>query len=90
MTSEEASAKAIGYAKALANFEQVGELGRAMGAAFMFFRPAATGAARAIEALVPALITAERALDQLPNSGLFAYDEKYLERRVRKNIKILR
>ena len=76
MTSEEASAKAIGYAKALANFEQVGELGQAMGAAFMFFRPAATGAARAIEALVPALITAERALDQLPNSGLFAYDEK--------------
>jgi len=76
MTSEEASAKAIGYAKALANFEQVGQWGQAMGAAFMFFRPAATGAARAVEALAPALLTAQRAVDQLPNSGLFAYDEK--------------
>jgi hypothetical protein len=76
MTSEEASAKAIGYAKALANFEQVGQWGQAMGAAFMFFRPAATGAARAIEALAPALLTAQQAVDQLPNSGLFAYDEK--------------
>ena len=52
----EASAKTIAatYAKNLANFEQVGEMGRSMGALFMFFRPSATGAVRAIEAFAPA------------------------------------
>jgi hypothetical protein len=39
--------------KNLANFEQVGQWGKAAGAAFMFFRPAATGAVRAIDALRP-------------------------------------
>lgn len=53
----EASAKtlAAAYAKNLANFEQVGEYGRSMGALYMFFRPSATGAVRAIEAIAPAL-----------------------------------
>jgi len=50
----DAKARAVEYAKNLANFEQVGKYGKEAGAIFMFFRPAATGAARAIESLAPA------------------------------------
>jgi hypothetical protein len=50
----DAKAHAVEYAKNLANFEQVGKYGKEAGAIFMFFRPAATGAARAIESLAPA------------------------------------
>ena len=59
---EYASNRAAEYTKNLANFEQVGEWGKAMGAAFMFFRPAATGAVRALDAVVPAFrnLTAEQ------------------------------
>ena len=63
-----ASKKAAGYAKNLANFEQVGEWGRAAGAMFMFFRPAATGAVRAIEALEPAFRSVESAMADLPEA----------------------
>lgn len=66
LSDTEAQTKAAGYAKGLANFEQVGEWGRAAGAAFMFFRPAATGAVRAIESLAPMLRNAEDALKELP------------------------
>jgi hypothetical protein len=41
------------YVKNLANFEQMGRYGKIAGAMFMFFRPAATGAVRAIDALAP-------------------------------------
>lgn len=51
--TEAAKIKATAYTKGLANFEQVGEWGRGAGAMFMFFRPAATGAVRAIETLGP-------------------------------------
>jgi hypothetical protein len=51
---EDAKIQAVEYAKNLANFEQVGRWGKEAGALFMFFRPAATGAVRAIEALAPA------------------------------------
>jgi len=68
MSEEDAKAKAAGYAKNLANFEQVGEWGRAAGAMFMFFRPAATGAVRAIEALEPSLRSVESAMADLPLS----------------------
>ena len=50
----DAKAHAVEYAKNLANFEQVGKYGKEAGAIFMFFRPAAIGAARAIESLAPA------------------------------------
>jgi hypothetical protein len=50
---EDAGLRAVEYAKNLANFEQVGRWGKQAGAIFMFFRPAATGAVRAIEALSP-------------------------------------
>jgi len=49
---EDANIQAVEYAKNLANFEQVGRWGKSMGALFMFFRPAATGAVRALEATV--------------------------------------
>ena len=51
---EDARIRAVTYAKNLANFEQVGKWGKQAGALFMFFRPAATGAVRAIQALSPA------------------------------------
>lgn len=50
----DAEIQAVEYAKNLANFEQVGRWGKSMGALYMFFRPAATGAVRAIEATAPA------------------------------------
>jgi hypothetical protein len=50
---EDAKQRATYYSKNLANFEQVGEYGKVFGAFYMFARPAATGAVRAIEALTP-------------------------------------
>ena len=50
---KDAEIQAVEYAKNLANFEQVGQWGKGMGALYMFFRPAATGAVRAIEATAP-------------------------------------
>ena len=49
-----AATEAAAFVKNLANFEKVGEKGRELGAAYMFIRPAATGAVRAIEAVMPA------------------------------------
>jgi hypothetical protein len=53
-TEAEAKTHAAVFTKNLANFEKVGEKGRELGAAYMFIRPAATGAVRAIEAVMPA------------------------------------
>jgi hypothetical protein len=58
----DAEIQAVEYAKNLANFEQVGRWGKAMGALYMFFRPAATGAVRAIEATAPAFQKFDEAL----------------------------
>lgn len=64
-----AQVQAAAYTKNLANFEQVGEFGKAMGAFYMFFRPSATGAVRALESLAPAWPgSLERAVLNLPNS----------------------
>lgn len=52
----DAQNRATYYAKNLANFEQVGEYGKTLGALYMFARPAATGAVRAIEALQPLMM----------------------------------
>jgi hypothetical protein len=49
----EAKTKAISFAKGMANFQQVGDLGKTIGALYMFWRPAATGAVRAMQALAP-------------------------------------
>jgi hypothetical protein len=55
MPLEQAKIEAVAYAKNLANFEKTGIKGKEIGAFFMFFRPAATGAVRAYQALSPAL-----------------------------------
>ena len=65
-TEAQVSAKAVAYVKNLANFEQVGEHGKLMGALFMFFRPAATGAVRAIESVTPAFRSLNSAVKALP------------------------
>jgi hypothetical protein len=66
-TEAAAKVRAAAYAKNLANFEQVGKYGREMGAAFMFFRPSATGAVRAIEAVAPAFQSLESVVTALPD-----------------------
>jgi hypothetical protein len=53
MSKEDADIEAVAYTKNLANFEKMGLKGKEIGAAYMFFRPAATGAVRAVEALAP-------------------------------------
>jgi hypothetical protein len=66
LSENSASIEAAAFAKNLANFEQVGELGKGMGALFMFFRPSATGAVRAVEALAPAFMNIDNAVNRLP------------------------
>ena len=68
LSEREAAVKAAGYVKNLANFEQVGVWGKGLGAIFMFFRPSATGAVRAIESLVPLFRNVDAALAGLPES----------------------
>jgi hypothetical protein len=68
LSESAARTKAAAYSKNLANFEQVGEYGRGLGAVFMFFRPSATGAVRAIEAALPAFQNVDKAVKQLPSS----------------------
>lgn len=63
---EAATKTAAAYAKNLANFEQVGEWGRELGAAFMFFRPSATGAIRAMDAVAPAFQNRDHVKLSLP------------------------
>ena len=65
-TEAEAKTHAAVFTKNLANFEQVGDYGKAMGAFYMFFRPAATGAVRAVEAVAPAFTSLKSAESRLP------------------------
>lgn len=62
---EDARQRAFAETKELANFESVGNYGRALGAAYMFIRPAATGAVTAIEATSPAFRSVDRAVAEL-------------------------
>jgi hypothetical protein len=67
--AEEAAAiQAAAETKNLANFEKVGSIGRELGAAYMFFRPSAMGAARAIETVAPAFMTEEMMKRQMPGN----------------------
>jgi hypothetical protein len=59
--------KATVYAKRLANFEEVGKHGKAIGAAFMFFRPSSTGAVRALESIAPLFRSLESVRNNLPD-----------------------
>ena len=65
---ESAAVQAAAETKNLANFEKVGAIGRELGAAFMFFRPSAMGAARAIETVAPAFMTEEMIKRQMPGN----------------------
>jgi len=69
LLEREAQVKATAYVKNLANFEQVGVWGKSLGAIFMFFRPSATGAVRAIESLAPLFRNVETALAGLPEAA---------------------
>jgi arsenate reductase-like glutaredoxin family protein len=64
------AAKEVGavYAKQLANFEEVGEWGKTLGALFVFFRPSATGAVRAFETIGPMLRSWESVKRSLPET----------------------
>jgi len=46
--------RATAYVKGLTNFEEVGDLGKLLGDLYVFFRPAATGAVVALDAVGPA------------------------------------
>ena len=54
MNAKDAAIKAAVEVKNYANFEQMGERGRELGALFMFGRATATGATRALESIAPA------------------------------------
>lgn len=66
MSSKDAAVKAAAYVKNLANFEQVGEMGKVLGGFYMFFRPSMTGAVRAIEAVSPAFRNVDKVVEELP------------------------
>jgi hypothetical protein len=74
LAEKEADTKAAAFVKNLANFEQVGTHGKELGAMFMFFRPSATGAVRAIDAISPIFADVDRARNRLPNNGAFAFE----------------
>jgi hypothetical protein len=86
---EAATTEAAAFVKNLANFEKVGEYGRELGAAYMFIRPSATGAVRAIEAVLPAFTSeAQERADMPPQIAKDeAAAERYMEsfRQDRKN-----
>lgn len=71
------------YAKQLANFEEVGEWGKTLGALFVFFRPSATGAVRAFESIGPMLRSWESVKKSLPDTitknpaALAQYEENW-------------
>lgn len=75
---EAAATEAAAWVKGLANFEKVGEYGRELGAAYMFIRPSATGAVRAIEAVLPAFTTEKQERADMPPQ--IASDEAAAER----------
>lgn len=76
LDKESSETKAAAFVKNLANFEQVGKYGKELGAIYMFFRPSATGAVRAIEAAAPAFQSKESAKARLPKN--IRTDEKAL------------
>jgi hypothetical protein len=67
--AEDAAAiQAAAETKNLANFEKVGAIGRELGTFYMFFRPSAMGAARAIETVAPAFMTEEMMKQRMPGN----------------------
>jgi hypothetical protein len=77
-----ATVTAAAYAKNLANFEQVGEWGKALGGMFMFFRPSATGAVRAMDAVAPAFRSKAQVKLSLPEFARAAIIKEKLSKGV--------
>jgi len=75
-----ASVQAAAETKNLANFEKAGEKAQQLGALYMFIRPSATGAVRAIETVAPAFTSEKQARDNMPANiaGDKAAAEKYM------------
>jgi hypothetical protein len=67
-----ARVEASAFAKETANFETVGEWGRAAGGLYMYFRAAATGASRAIDALAPAWSSVDTVVNRIPSAESLA------------------
>ena len=82
-----AATQAAAATKNLTNFEKVGEYGRQIGAAYMFIRPSAVSAARAIETVAPAFTTVNMAKRYMPKAVL---DDKAAQEEYIKNFKKLR
>jgi hypothetical protein len=82
-----AATQAAAATKNLTNFEKVGELGREIGAAYMFIRPSAVSAARAIETVAPAFTTNNMARQYMPKAVL---DDKAAQEEYMKNFQKLR
>lgn len=81
----DAASYAIYYTKDLANFEQTGKWGNALAAWFMFWRPAATGAYRAIESVAPMFQDADYTMKlQLPRTVWDPESKKYDPQAVKK------
>ena len=64
--------EAAAYAKRLSNFEEMGTMGRTLGGLYIFFRPSAVGATRALESIGPAFrdfsLIEERQADYIKDS----------------------
>lgn len=90
-SEQAAKVRAAAYAKNLANFEHIGKYGKMMGAAYMFARPAAVGAVRAIEAVAPAFTPLSWAEKRLPpkmsDEAKEAYLDNYAE--LQKNARVM-
>jgi hypothetical protein len=80
--------KAAADTKNLTNFEKVGEWGRGLGALYMFIRPSAISAARAVETAAPAFTTEASMANRMPKAVLenpaakAAYMENYKKLRI--------
>ena len=81
-----AATKAAAETKNLTNFEKVGIYGRELGAAYMFIRPSAISATRAIETVAPAFTPLSWAEQRMPKVVMDdpAAKEEYI-----KNYKVL-
>ena len=90
--NEAAMESAAAYAKNLANFEQTSKGGKLLGSAFMFFRPSATGAARNVQALVPAFRSLKDVVEGLPDyikndpAALESFKQKYAKEQLNARI----
>jgi hypothetical protein len=68
MSQEAAEIKAAAYNKNLANFEQSGKYGSEMASLYVFSRPQATGAVRAIDSLKYGFVPMEEEAKKLPKT----------------------